>query len=249
MKNFLKKQIKSIFNQLGFNLIIKNNQEFGYNLNDDVIRLLKNVSKENQRPIIFDVGSNVGQSIAMYKGYFPQSTIHSFEPGKVYNELISRTSGFKGIVYNNAGVGAQSGKATFLNNELSDMSSFLQPGQEIWSDGITESSIPLIAIDDYMTQHSISHIDLLKSDAQGFDFEVLKGASLAMKSGKISLIQLEIILGDLYHDLPSIDEIIRYLLDHDYKLVAFYGFHNKHIVSQWTDGLFIHKSVVPTHAN
>jgi len=37
-----------------------------------------------KRPIIFDVGANIGQSIISFKKNFPNSIIHSFEPCKKF---------------------------------------------------------------------------------------------------------------------------------------------------------------------
>lgn len=243
MKNYLKRKIKGVFRKLGFNINTLNHDEFGYNINDEVIRILKSTSPGKQNPLILDVGSNIGQSIEFYKYHFPQSIIHAFEPGTVFKQLKEKTSHFSGIQYNNVGVGAKKGEAVFINNTSSDVSSFLEPTGQMWGDVVSRTSVHLITIDDYIKDNSISDIDFLKIDTQGFDFEVLKGADKAMKDGKIKLVQLEITLSKLYENLPSMDEIIAFLFQRGYKLVAFYGFHNKRFASQWTDGLFIHQSL------
>jgi hypothetical protein len=47
-------------------------------------------------------------------------------------------------------------------------------------------------------QHEVQFIDLLKSDTQGFDLEVLKGAQGLLDARKIRLIYLEVTFQKLY---------------------------------------------------
>ena len=48
------------------------------------------------------------------------------------------------------------------------------------------------SVDLYVEKEEIRKVELLKTDTQGFDLEVLKGAHLSIKSGKIANILIEI---------------------------------------------------------
>jgi len=68
------------------------------------------------------------------------------------------------------------------------MSSFLALGQDGWGDIVSQRQIELSTVDKYCLQHEIPSIDLLKSDTQGFDLEVIKGAQRLLDAKKIRLL-------------------------------------------------------------
>ena len=78
------------------------------------------------------------------------------------------------------------------------MSSFLEPGRDSWGAVKRRTPVNIKTIDGYCELHEISRIDILKSDTQGFDLEVLKGASGLFDRHCIHLVYLEIGFGELY---------------------------------------------------
>jgi FkbM family methyltransferase len=235
--------IKKFLKKTGLVIIRTSEDTYGYNINDDVIKILSQIKSTQSELVLFDVGSNIGQSIELYKQHFSDAQIHAFEPSsKTFEILKEKTSKYNAVTYNKMGVGAENAQQLFRENELSDVSSFLEPTLEMWGKVVAEEMVPIITIEEYMKSKNIVNVDFLKIDTQGFDFEVLKGAFTPMDEGRITLIQLEMTLKELYKNLPTMDEIIQYLFRANYKLIAFYGFHNKNIAAQWTDGLFIHAS-------
>ena len=91
----------------------------------------------------------------------------------------------------------------------------------------------------YCSQHEIPFIDLLKSDTQGFDLEVIKGAQGLLNARKIRLLYLELNFQKLYQDIPRMDEIYRFISDQGFELVSFYKFYYLNGRAGWTDALFI----------
>jgi len=98
-------------------------------------------------------------------------------------------------------------------------------------------------------QHDIQFIDLLKSDTQGFDLEVLKGAQGLLSTTKIRLIFLEINFQRLYEGIPRMDEIYRFICDHGFELVCFYPFCYLNGRASFTDALFIQPQFQTSRAN
>jgi hypothetical protein len=139
----------------------------------------------------------------------------------------------------NEGLGSKVGKIIFFENSQSEMGSFLKPTDELWGSPEGMVELPLTTLDRYAEDNQIAHIHFLKIDTQGFDLEVLKGASGLLKKKQIDLLQFEITIAHMYENLPGMEEFIRFLMNLDYRLVAFYGFHNKGIEASWTDALFI----------
>ena len=125
------------------------------------------------------------------------------------------------------------------------MSSLLEPDQNGW-DGQGWNDIklryPVIVrtIDDYCAEHDIKAIDILKTDTQGYDLEVLKGAENILESRRIHLVYTEINLSTMYEGQASFDEIYRFLSDRDFTLVSVYELH-----ARWMDCLFVNSSFGP----
>jgi hypothetical protein len=83
---------------------------------------------------------------------------------------------------------------------------------------------------------------LLKIDTQGFELEVLKGSIEMLSKNAIGLVYLEIIFSEMYSNLPSLDEIYRYMMQNGFKLVAFYDFYSNNKTADWCDALFYNPS-------
>jgi hypothetical protein len=85
----------------------------------------------------------------------------------------------------------------------------------------------------------IDHIDILKSDTQGFDLEVLKGAQGVIGHGRVHLILIEINFAALYCGQPRFDEIYAWLSDRGFRLVSFYNACYMNHRIGWCDALFV----------
>ena len=57
------------------------------------------------KPLIFDIGANIGQSIIGFKKNFPNSVIHSFEPCEdFYYKILKIKKRYKNIFVNNCAI-------------------------------------------------------------------------------------------------------------------------------------------------
>jgi FkbM family methyltransferase len=190
-------------------------------------------------PVIFDVGANTGQTIASVKRVFPNCIIHAFEPGKIaFSELQQSWRNCESIFLNSVALGAETEIRVFNESHPHDMSSFLDKGDSGWGDLKDPHDVQITTIDHYCSRRSIEHIDILKTDTQGFDLEVLKGARQMMSRGAIELVYLEINFAQIYKNLPPVDEILRFLRKQNFEPVAFYRFHYIDKKLGWTDALF-----------
>ena len=195
--------------------------------------------------VIFDVGANVGQSVEGFKKYFPKARMYTFEPsGKAFALLEKKASAYSNVSPYKVALGAQSGEMTLFENSSSDMNSFLEMGSGGSGEIIGQTVVPVKTIDQFCLENAITQIDILKIDAQGFDFEVIKGAKESIFSNKVKLLYFEIIFSEMYKNVPRFSEIYDFLLDHDFVLISLYQFHYQEGLAGWTDGLFIHKSAL-----
>jgi len=197
---------------------------------DEIHQILNN----EEKPIIFDVGANEGQSIARFRQIFPTSIIHSFEPQPKECEIIQKKYASNNTFINNAGLGSTEGKKKFYVNWSSSSSSFIQ--LNLNSEGIRKSSehygVPsekyivdeieanIFTLDSYVKKNNITKIDILKIDTQGFEDEVLKGAENSLKSNIINTIEMELLVGDNYEKRVTFSDVGKYLIPYGYRLYA-----------------------------
>lgn len=238
-----KSTVKELFHALGFDI-----SRYRSNLNSPTVNVLginpvtdvKRLVHKNHRVIIFDVGANIGQSVKRFKHLIPQSEIHSFEPGPAaYRLLRKNVDSYGDVCLNNLALGSSNGEKTLLENSQSDMSSFLQPSDCCWGKIVNQTVVKVTTVDKYCDENSIPYISLLKTDTQGYDFEIIKGARTLMENNRIQLVLMEVIFSNMYKNLPAFDEIFRFLLDRNFKLVSFYQFHHQQGIASWSDALFL----------
>jgi len=201
----------------------------------DIRRLLADVPQ----PTVFDVGANVGQSAKRFSELLPGCQLHMFEPSPTaFKQLQLNTRKIRNVHLCNAGIGAELGTQLLIENDHSDMSSFLRPSSAGWGKVVRETSVPVVTLDDYCTREHVKRIDLLKVDTQGSELEVLKGATTLLAQQNIHLAYLEIIFSELYEGVPRFEDLHRFLARHGLRLVAFYNFVVQDGVASWCDALF-----------
>lgn len=223
MKNFIQK----IFNFFGYKCLkIKSIDKQDA---DGITKFLI----DNQKPIIFDVGANKGQSIIKFKKLFKDPVIHSFEPNtKEVDELCKKYDDDKKVFLNNVGVGEKQGSSEFNINAISGHSSFknLIPNTtwikkrsqlaKIQSEKYTIEKVltKIIKLDDYAKKNEINKIDILKIDTQGYEDKVLQGSEELLKNKKIKMIKLELIYSEIYEKPLQIFDVEKLLITNGYRL-------------------------------
>jgi FkbM family methyltransferase len=223
----LKNRIRKTFRR-GLDILRHGWDQMGIDPFLDMQRLLQG----HKNPVIFDVGANIGQSVDRFKGLFPTCHMHSFEPSpSTFQKLQTFCAPVPDVQTWNLGIGSVNSTLTFSENDHSHMSSFLQPSEMAWGRIVKSTEIPVV----------IDFIHLLKSDTQGYDFEVFKGAKQLMTDNRIGLVYFEFIFSDMYKNLPSFDDVYRYLIDNNFSLVSFYTPNFQRELVSWTDVLFINR--------
>ncbi len=201
----------------------------------DMLRLLG--SKE--QPVVFDVGSNIGQTVLELRTHFTDPAIHSFEPSpSTFDRLKQRTLGIPNLHLNNVAMGATAGRRVLIESAISQMSSILEPSTECWGEVVANTAVDVETLDHYCSQNKITEIDVLKIDTQGFDYAVLQGGAEMLKNRRVRLLYIELIFSDMYRGQGSFEEIYAYATERGFRLVSIYdqNYQNDHL--GWADGLF-----------
>tara|TARA_B100001093_G_scaffold420282_1_gene412128 strand:+ start:3796 stop:4575 length:780 start_codon:yes stop_codon:yes gene_type:complete len=207
----------------------------------DTEKTLKNLINKSD-PCIFDVGSNNGSSIYDFKNWWPNSTIHCFEPQEECLESLMETASKfnNGEIYINmcAAGNISEEKQTFYTHDInSGVSGFnkinTNSNDSIKLDNLKEHSseekdhyinslnknreVKVIRLDEYIgTLKSDLHIDFLKIDTQGHEVEVLEG--LKEKLDNIDVVLTELMFFDFYEKSLSFSDIEKYLHKYNFRI-------------------------------
>ena len=148
----------------------------------------------NNGLISVDVGAYIGViSLAMsHFGPFKHS-IHSFEADELNHSKL------KDNVYYSKSSSITTHKTAVANYVgSSNFTRYKDPGNNHLGLEINPSDIlagvykvPVTTLDFFINQIGVDRIDVLKIDVEGFDFEVLKGASQLLKEKQIKVIVVE----------------------------------------------------------
>ena len=146
------------------------------------------------RPIIFDVGANVGAYTKILIEAIESPVIHCFEPSLAAFELLEKNLGnAPGVHLHNLGFGAEEATLTLFADEPgSAMGSLYRRRLDHF--GISVDPIEQVRIarlDAFCAEHGIGRVDFLKVDAEGHDFSVLEGAGEMLDPEHVAAIQFE----------------------------------------------------------
>jgi FkbM family methyltransferase len=144
--------------------------------------------------VVFDIGANVGDwsSLMMQQaGNSPGLEIHAFEPcNGTYNILVNRirTLHVAGqVIAIPKACSSSSGTATLHVVAVGAGTNSLTCADPSSSPEVVQ----LTSIDDYCLETRLNRLALVKIDAEGHDFEVIRGAARMLQQQTIDVLQFE----------------------------------------------------------
>lgn len=165
--------------------------------------------------VLFEVGSHQGDDTFLNfarRGW----EIHAFEPDPTNRaRLIERVAGMSNVTVVPVAVSNEAGKMQLFTSEESTGISSLAP----FTDGHRPSvEVDVIPLRSYIAEHSVSHIDFLKIDVEGFERFVLEGFPWEKIRPTVILLEFEdrktVPLGYRWSDLADL------LQDHGYAVLV-----------------------------
>lgn len=239
-----KTYVRRIFHRLGYDISHYDVNEPGKNPFLDMQRFVA----DDPNTTIFDVGANVGQTIERFRLHYRDAHIHSFEPSpKTFQKLRSAVGSRRGVSTWNFAVGSSPGRAVLQENKESVMTSLLDLGEQGWGAVENRTEVEVKTLDDFCREQKIAQVDILKSDAQGFDLEVMRGAEQMMQANRVGLVLCELCFVEYYRNMATFDAVYRHLLDRSFAVGAFYPIHYTRNIAQFIDVLFVNKAMFPKH--
>lgn len=173
---------------------------------------------------IIDVGANRGQFAAACRAVFPGCRVTAIEPIPELADRLRQTfAGDNRVQVVNAALGARAETRPFHVNAFSPSSSFLPLGdahKASFPDAVDTQALDMaiIPLDELISVEGLPPVDLLKLDVQGFELEVLKGATGLL--GRVPHVLAETSFRPLYEGEPTMAEITGYLSPYGFACVG-----------------------------
>lgn len=164
----------------------------------------------NRKITILDVGAHVGSSTKIALDIFSEASVHAFEPDRrnsmyfvnwhdsaIKRGIVSLT---QKAVWNSSGeIPFQMEKSNTANNKY---------------DKKSDNFVPCVSLDDYVDSKNLS-VNIIKIDVQGFEFEVLQGASKVLLNQNPYLI-IEFDESAMKERSQSVSELLTITLNSSY---------------------------------
>ena len=221
-------------------------------LKNDLKRRLK-IIRHCKIDVLFDVGANVGQYSAKMRNMGFNEKIISFEPLNADFEKLKHTASLhKNWFVSNYALGNEDTNGFINISGKSDNSSILNmlPKHTEINAGLNyigRQEIQIRKLDSVFNLYTEKEKSvMLKIDTQGYEKNVIDGATESLK--KIKIIQLEMSIVPLYEGEMLITEMIKYLANRDFQLFSLENGHYNRETGQLlqADGIFVNKNLIET---
>ncbi len=163
---------------------------FNYIIDWEEYKLIENLSKPDS--VIVDVGANVGYYTLWVSKFNYNGKVYAFEPNelnykRLCENIASNSSDHQIIPVKNA-VSNFSGFVS-MTSELDTLNHILKVDD---ASNLETVQVECITLDQFAEKNAIQHIDFLKIDVEGFEWEVLDGAKKMLETSSIGIVQVEI---------------------------------------------------------
>lgn len=151
----------------------------------DLIKTIRQNVKPNM--IAFDVGANVGPiSFLLADIVGPGGRVFSFEPGKnIFNRFLDNIAinpETKSVIApKNIGLADKEGELVYYELAHARGNAALHPPDGTWQP-FDSHKVQVTTIDSFVKSHSVPHVDFIKIDTEGMEYEIILGAKDTIKS-------------------------------------------------------------------
>ena len=156
---------------------------------------IRRLSHLQAAPTVFDIGAHKGDYTRLVKTHIPNSRVFAFEPHpETYRRLVHEVGTLCETFQ--LALSDSVSEATLFDRHPTTGTEHATLLPRIIDEvhgvrDVHQWSVATTTLDDFMLQHSIEHIQLLKIDTEGTEMQVLRGAKAALLKGSIDLIQVE----------------------------------------------------------
>lgn len=190
-----------------------------------VLRRSRSAAKSSMQavsPCVFDIGHNTGEfTKTAIMAFGIGTTVHAFEPNPDVEFLYEKAPNVK---ISRVAVASSPGSLTLyvptFHNETKSSSHLASLANRPCFSSFDHSYIktvpvPVTTVDDYCMENSVTYIDYLKIDTEGYELDVFQGARNMLGNKRVACGQFEI--GSTFTERGyTVEEVVRLLHELDY---------------------------------
>ena len=164
---------------------------------DDCYQLKSWKKKLNPDAKILDIGGNVGLFSLAARQFFPQATIHAYEPNSSLEKHLSHQAKIANFDYSLQALGAKDGQIRLQFSEKGSSCNTVSIFDE-------EGDVPMMALSKAIDNLG-GHVDLVKCDCEGAEWELFEASNVW---DKVDNITMEYHLYQKKHTLEKLKQTI-----------------------------------------
>lgn len=199
--------------------------------------------------VIIEAGAFDGKDTKKLSAFFPNATIHAFEPvPEIFDKLTSQTSANTNVHRYQVALSNKTGSISFYiaqnpkkPGKICQAGTIMVPKERLQKSPIIYPktiTVSTTTLDDWAEQNHIKRVDFLWLDLQGHELAVLKAATDLIKG--VSIIFLEVNFIEAYQDQPSPQEIDEWLKNKGFEALA-RDFEDE---NQWFFGAILYRRTI-----
>jgi FkbM family methyltransferase len=170
--------------------------------------------------VVLDIGANMGVvTLLLARCVGPSGIVHAFEPNPRMGELLTQSAsmnGFMNIKLHRIALGSRSGSLELnIPRDNAGEGSFIYHKKRSQCDMI---KVPVRRLSEVISEQGITNVRLIKIDVEGFESEVLLGATEILENVRPDLILFE---AHETLDIPFFQRpVVQILRRADYRFMA-----------------------------
>lgn len=144
---------------------------------------------------IIDVGANHGEWTRETLSHFPEAQFTLLDPQEwlktSFQDILDHNPK---VQFHAVGAGAQEGSFKFTIVDRDDSCSFRFTEEEAKAAGYKQVEIPVVTLNQLVSDNNLPVPDIIKIDAEGLDIDVLKGASNFFGKTEVFLVEAGVVI-------------------------------------------------------
>jgi FkbM family methyltransferase len=176
--------------------------------------------------LVLDVGANVGQTTRLVKHRFPRAVVHAFEPiGSTFEALQAGVGSLPGVTCHRLALSDRSGSLS-IQTLPKDPRNSLTSTVLHDAKGLVQETVTLVRLDAFLAERGIQGVDILKTDTEGHEMEVLRGSEETLRRGDVKCVYVEVTFNKANRHHTLFDRVSEMLLPLGFRFAGLYETEN-----------------------